>query len=476
MKVLLVAACLLAVALAQEEPEFVPNFEIAPGAKKTSFLYQIQKGLIEGYATIFPDGVRIQNTAQLGIMTAKNDLCKINKPDYQSQGSVILGKTCKKAFVKVFNADEDQCSGVFCDVLEVAEVFLNDTMRAMIAAEFDKDFFKIIETEILNPVMEYNCRCSGKMMDAWMGCKHKIGEADIWYTVMNFGGFNTSAAYLEGEDWLDFWVDVVKDRLPWDDMSLMLERTMANLCQTNQDDEGKCYTYFYKAFNTLYQWFLKSTGGVPAVNKRGGNNRNNDVAVPEQCSTYDLSAYADMEAEDISFGDIKEAVIEKFCVEECEDVYQDTFLGCCTASMIQDEVLETSVKNTATGMGDIYKRLYPENEDAANSGISEYFGYYENAMAMLRNPTCTETSVKYDVTPCGGAGGEEELGEVSSCEGLSSKKAKICKKKAKKAAKAAGDEEEEGGNNKKNKKNKNKKNKGGKKGGKGKKNKNKESA
>ena len=29
-------------------------------------------------------------------------------------------------------------------------------------------------------------------------------------------------------------------------MSLMLERTMANLCQSNQDDEGECYTYFYK--------------------------------------------------------------------------------------------------------------------------------------------------------------------------------------------------------------------------------------
>ena len=44
-----------------------------------------------------------------------------------------------------------------------------------------------------------------------------------------------------------------------------------------------------------------------------------------------------MEADDISFGDIREAVVEKFCVEECEDVYQKTFLGCCTASMIQDE-------------------------------------------------------------------------------------------------------------------------------------------
>jgi len=462
MKVLLVAACLLAVAFVKSEPDFVPNFEIAPGAKKTSFLYQIQKTLIEGYATLFPDGSRIMNTAQLGIMTARNDLCKISNPDFQSQGSVILGKTCKKAFVKVYNDDSgEQCSGVFCDILENIEEFLNNTMRAMIAAEFDKEFFEIIEEEILDPVMEYNCRCSGQMMDAWLGCKHKIGEADIWFTVMNFGGFNTSAAYLEGEDWLEFWVDVVKDRLPWDDMSLMLERTMANLCQSNQDDEGECYTYFYKAFNTLYQWYLKSTGGVPAVDKRRGGGNKKAMVVPDECSTFDLSAYADMEADDISFGDIREAVVEKFCVEECEDVYQKTFLGCCTASMIQDEALETSVKNTAKGMGEIYKRLYPENENAANSGMSEYFGYYEDAMLMLRNPTCDDTDVEYNVTPCGGFVEGEEVGEMSSCEGLNAKKTKICKKKAKKAAKAAkkagGKKNKEGKKNKnKNKKNKNK--------------------
>ena len=39
----------------------------------------------------------------------------------------------------------------------------------------------------------------------------------------------------------------------------------------------------------------------------------------------------------ITFGDIKEAVEEQFCVEECADFYQEEFLGCCTASMVQDE-------------------------------------------------------------------------------------------------------------------------------------------
>ena len=34
---------------------------------------------------------------------------------------------------------------------------------------------------------------------------------------------------------------------------------------------------------------------------------------------------------------IKDAVVDKFCVEECADFYQDEFLGCCTASMVQDE-------------------------------------------------------------------------------------------------------------------------------------------
>ena len=34
-------------------------------------------------------------------------------------------------------------------------------------------------------------------------------------------------------------------------------------------------------------------------------------------------------------------------------------------------------------MGEIYKRLYPENENAANSGMSEYFGYYEVSATVV---------------------------------------------------------------------------------------------
>ena len=82
-------------------------------------------------------------------------------------------------------------------------------------------------------------------------------------------------------------------------------------------------------------------------------------------------------------------------------------------------------------------------------------------MLMLRNPTCDDTDVEYNVTPCGGFVEGEEVGEMSSCEGLNTKKTKICKKKAKKAAKAAkkagGKKNKEGKKNKnKNKKNKNK--------------------
>ena len=43
-----------------------------------------------------------------------------------------------------------------------------------------------------------------------------------------------------------------------------------------------------------------------------------------------------MEMEQITFGDIKDAVVAKFCVAECAPFYQKALLGCCTASMIQD--------------------------------------------------------------------------------------------------------------------------------------------
>merc|ERR1712013_293265 len=78
-----------------------------------------------------------------------------------------------------------------------------------------------------------------RMLDAWIGCKDAIGEADIWYTLMTFGGFDTKAEYLGGQDWKAFWVDLISNRLPWDDIEMFVERTMANLCQRNTDAQGQ---------------------------------------------------------------------------------------------------------------------------------------------------------------------------------------------------------------------------------------------
>ena len=52
---------------------------------------------------------------------------------------------------------------------------------------------------------------------------------------------------------------------------------------------------------------------------------------------YDLSEFEGVSVLNLTFGDIKDAVVDKFCVEECAGFYQDEFLGCCTASMVQDE-------------------------------------------------------------------------------------------------------------------------------------------
>jgi len=459
MKVLLAVSCLVAVVLSQES-------DMQPGAKRGTFLNVMQQQLIATYQELFPDGRRLMNTAQLGIMTAKNDLCKINNEQFQSQNSVILGKTCKKAFVKLYNEEPDRCGGMFCNVVTNAETFLNDTMRALIAAQYDKEFFDIIEENVVAPAMEYSCKCSGKMMDAWMGCKNKIGEADIWYTLMNFGGFDTSADYLGGQDWKTFWVDVVVNQVPWDDMEVMLERTMANLCQRDTDMKGdsKCYSYFYKTFTTLYQWYLKSSGGNPAMKK---NERSRGPSAPDHCSTYDFSEFMEMEAEDISFTDIKDAVVDKFCVEDCEDLYQATFLGCCTASMIQDTELEQAVMDTAEGIADIYVAIYPEEEEEAEAGITEYFEYYREAMNMLRNPTCEDSDVSYDVTPCTEGDSSSAGGDEDACAGLSGKQLKICKKKQKKGSK--GDKKGGKGKGGKGKGGKGKGGKGGKKGKKGKK-------
>jgi len=317
---------------------------------------------------------------------------------------------------------------VFCDVLTDFETKTKDSLTRMIAAEFDSDFFDVIEERFIDPIMEYSCRCSGKMMDAWMGCKKRIGDADIWFTLMNFGGFDTAAEYLGGMDWKDFWVDLVANRVPWDGIETMLERTMANLCQRNTDikkGDSKCYTYFYNAFNTLYQAYMKSTGLSPAKRGRGGKSD-----APEECTTYDLSEFEGVSVMNLTFGDIKDAVVDKFCVENCADFYQEEFLGCCTASMVQDEALEESVKNVADEIKEIYVSIVPEDADAADAGITEYVGYYNDAIDMMRNPTCEETNVSYDMTPC--TEGDMSVDGEDPCAGLSGKAAKKCKKKQRK--------------------------------------------
>merc|ERR1712003_505049 len=99
--------------------------------------------------------------------------------------------------------------------------------------------------------------------------------------------------------------------------------------------------------------------------------RSRGPTAPDHCSTYDFSEFMAMEAAEISFGDIKEAVVNKFCVEECEDLYQDTFLGCCTASMIQDTELELAVRDTAEGIADIYVAIYPKEREAKEREAKE---------------------------------------------------------------------------------------------------------
>ena len=55
--------------------------------------------------------------------------------------------------------------------------------------------------------------------------------------------------------------------------------------------------------------------------------------LPRASNRFDLTHMT----ENPTFTGIKDALVSKFCVEECSDLYQDVLLGCCTASMIQDE-------------------------------------------------------------------------------------------------------------------------------------------
>ena len=70
-------------------------------AKAGTFLWTIQNETIAMFRGLYPNGQRFDSGINLGLMTAKNDLCKINDERYQSHRSIIMGPACKKEFVKV---------------------------------------------------------------------------------------------------------------------------------------------------------------------------------------------------------------------------------------------------------------------------------------------------------------------------------------------------------------------------------------
>merc|ERR1712003_526342 len=88
---------------------------------------------------------------------------------------------------------------------------------------------------------------------------------------------------------------------------------------------------------------------------------------------------------------------------------------------------------TAEGIAEIYVAIYPEEEEEAEDGITEYFEYYSEAMNMLRNPTCEDSDVSYDVTPCTeGDDTSSDGGDGDACDGLTGKQLTICNRKQKK--------------------------------------------
>ena len=447
---LLAVACVLAAASANEDASLVP------GAKKDTFLNSIQKMLINATNTLYPDGENMKETIKSRVTTARNDLCKINGPqgvnNPQEHDSIILGRKCKEAFVELYNEDPDRCGGVFCEVLTDFETKTKEFLTDLISAEHDSDFFDKIEESFINPIMEYSCRCSGKMMDAWMSCKDTIGDADVWSKIiLNFGGVNTTAEYLGGRDWKDYWVDLVANRVPWEDIEIMLERTMANLCQRNTDikkKDLKCYSYLYDTITAHVKDHLKSRG-LSAVERRRG--RISDV--PENCTQYDYSLLSGSGGNCSTFCDchtsilesMMRSVFEKFCVESCVVYYQEKFMGCCTASLILDEALETAIMNVADEMKEIYVAAFPEHRFAADCIRATFSESHNYGLDLMRNPTCEDSDISYDVTPCtegdmnienedpcAGLSGKAARKCKKNCSGLSGKQLKICKRKAKK--------------------------------------------
>merc|ERR1719223_392075 len=127
------------------------------------------------------------------------------------------------------------------------------------------------------------------------------------------------------------------------------------------------------------------------------------------------------------FTDIKEALVNKMCVDDCSGLYQDTLFGCCTANMIQDNELTDGLQNLAQELKDLVVDTFRYSEEEADEMFSLYMGYATDALNMLKNPTC-DNGVIYEMIPCRGSANtrDGEEGEMSPCAALKGKKKRKC--------------------------------------------------
>eukprot|EP00116_Pleurobrachia_bachei_P004396 sb/3464658/ len=412
---------LLCLALLGAAAAQLPN----PAAGSRTFLYQLQMGVkawVEEGSVFKPNGMGFSSAMSTGASFVKTDICRIKHPVAKAHESAILGIACKAAFVGLYE-EKPRCGAFLCDLIETMEGEKPlEFFEAFLAATTDDDAFGVIKEHIFNPVMEWNCDCTLDVLDTFMGCKSNMGEAKILSVNMaGLAGIDTNAPFQEGKGFNEFWSEFIDTTIPWDSIRTVVDRFVQNVC--NNDNRGdKCYSYFYDTVTKMYQWYMKSTGLKPAG--RSSASRKYDSS----CTTFNMQVMATG-----GFTDIKEALVNKMCVDECSGLYQDTLFGCCTANMIQDNELTGGLQRLAQELKDMVVDTFGYSEEEANEMFSLYMGYATEALGMLRNPTC-DNGVK--MSPCAGLKGKkkkkceaaEKSGEEggSPCDGLKGKKKKKC--------------------------------------------------
>jgi len=405
---LLIALCVIALVMAGKKnkggKKNKPTKEFGPGAPEGSTLYNVQM-FFKNYL-LSSNGLGFAFIVDTGIDVAKDDFCSIKgNQGAQEEDSMILGATCKAEMVSLYKKEE-QCGAVWCDAVSATKLNGSEWFKFIVEAPNTDVIFKWFEDNHLDNIFSYICRCGSPLMQSLADvCMPSIDEAQVWDMLgaVEMSGESLGlGADVELKDWI---LDIIQDKIEWGNVKQFVDQLVSNLCMKNADDrspEGsQCYQYFYNSIKTGYTWWKQN---APGSYKLTVSRPAPGMIFPKECSSFNFTKIADMEAAEMT-----SYANKMLCNKKCEGAYKKTLMGCCSSNMVLDDLMIGSIKAMAQNAKNIYMGMQTEEypEQMENSVL----GLIRDMYSILKDPKCDAGEARYGLVGCNDVTEDMDIGE-----------------------------------------------------------------